>query len=107
MGYETYYYALRLSGGDVLRVAQDAETVWSIYDATIPAIVLSCVAVSYTHLWQAAHIQHKIGLRRQTKLEPEGHDGEPHGIFCPAVFRKRSQMRSLFWEVESRPVLMV
>ena len=41
MGYETYYYALRLSGGDVLRVAQDAETVWSIYDATIPAIVLS------------------------------------------------------------------
>ena len=35
MGYETYYYALRLSGGDVLRVAQDAETVWSIYDSTI------------------------------------------------------------------------
>ena len=23
----------RLSGGDVLRVARDAETVWSIYDA--------------------------------------------------------------------------
>ena len=45
MGYETYYYALRLSGGDVLRVAQDAETVWSIYDSTIPAIVLSCVAL--------------------------------------------------------------
>ena len=45
MGYETYYYALRLSSGDVLRVAQDAETVWSIYDSTIPAIVLSCVAL--------------------------------------------------------------
>ena len=26
-------------------MAQDAETVWSIYDATIPAIVLSCVAL--------------------------------------------------------------
>ena len=45
MGYETYYYALRLSSGEVLRVAQDAETVWSIYDSTIPAIVLSCVAL--------------------------------------------------------------
>ena len=45
MGYETYYHAVRLSSGDVLRVAQDAETVWSIYDATIPAIVLSCVAL--------------------------------------------------------------
>ena len=45
MGYETYYYALRLSGGDVLRVAQDAETVWSVYDGALPAIVLSCVAL--------------------------------------------------------------
>ena len=26
MGYETYYYALLLPGGEILRVAQDAET---------------------------------------------------------------------------------
>ena len=45
MGYETYYYAVLLSGGDILRVAQDAETVWSIYDSSIPAIVLSCIAL--------------------------------------------------------------
>ena len=38
---------------------------------------------------QAAHIQHKVGFRRQTKLEPEGHDGETHGIFCPAVFHEQ------------------
>ena len=45
MGYETYYYAVRMPNGDVLRVAQDAETIWSIYDSSIPAIVLSCVAL--------------------------------------------------------------
>ena len=45
MGYETYYYALLLHGGEILRVAQDAETMWSIYDSSIPAIVLSCVAL--------------------------------------------------------------
>ncbi len=45
MGYETYYYAVHLSNGNVLRVAQDAETIWSIYDSSIPAIVLSCVAL--------------------------------------------------------------
>ena len=45
MGYETYYYAVQLPGGNILRVAQDAETVWSIYDSSIPAIVLSCVAL--------------------------------------------------------------
>ena len=43
MGFETYYYALLLDNGDILRVAQDSETVWSIYDETLPAIVLSCM----------------------------------------------------------------
>ena len=42
MGYETYYYAVLLPNGEILRMAQDAETVWSIYDSTLPAIVLSC-----------------------------------------------------------------
>ena len=55
MGYETYYYALRLSGGDVLRVAQDAETVWSIYDATIPAIVL-VVGLGPIYRWLSADV---------------------------------------------------
>ena len=31
-----------LTNGDILRVAQDSETIWSIYDAALPAIVLSC-----------------------------------------------------------------
>ena len=42
LGYETYYYAMLLPDGDILRVAQDSETIWSIYDAALPAIVLSC-----------------------------------------------------------------
>ena len=42
LGYETYYYAMLLTNGDILRVAQDSETIWSIYDAALPAIVLSC-----------------------------------------------------------------
>ena len=43
MGFETYYYALLLPDGCILRVAQDSETVWVIYDETLPAIVLSCL----------------------------------------------------------------
>ena len=45
MGYETYYYAVQLPGGNILRVAQDAETVWSVYDGALPAIVLSCIVM--------------------------------------------------------------
>ena len=47
MGFETYYYAMLLDNGDILRVAQDSETVWSIYDETLPAIVLSCVLMMF------------------------------------------------------------
>lgn len=47
LGYSTYYYAVRLSNGNLLRVAQDAETTWSIYDSTLPAIVLSCIALMF------------------------------------------------------------
>jgi len=43
MGYETYYYALALPDGNILRVSQDSETIWSIYDAALPAIVISCI----------------------------------------------------------------
>lgn len=34
----TYYYALRLDDGSVLRVSQDEENVWSIANNMIPAI---------------------------------------------------------------------
>ncbi len=43
LGYQTYYYALLLTDGNVLRVAQDSETLWSIYDEALPAILLSCI----------------------------------------------------------------
>lgn len=45
LGYQTYYYALALPSGDILRVAQDSETLWSIYDAALPAIVVSCIVM--------------------------------------------------------------
>ena len=55
-------------------------------------LIQSGLVLQFRHIegvWQAAHIQHKIGLRRHTKLEPEGHNGETHGIFCPAVFHEQ------------------
>lgn len=45
LGYRTYYYAIRLDDGSVLRVAQDAENLWSIYDEALPAVVISCILI--------------------------------------------------------------
>ena len=44
-GYETYYYAVLLPDGNVLRTSQDAETIWSLYDAALPAILVSCLVI--------------------------------------------------------------
>lgn len=45
LGYRTYYYAVRLEDGSILRIAQDAENLWSIYDEALPAVVVSCVLI--------------------------------------------------------------
>ena len=44
-GYETYYYAVLLPDGNVLRTSQDAETIWSLYNAALPAILVSCFVI--------------------------------------------------------------
>jgi two-component system phosphate regulon sensor histidine kinase PhoR len=45
MGYRTYYYAKQLAGGNILRLAQDAQDTWSIYDEALPAVLLCCLAI--------------------------------------------------------------
>ena len=45
MGYRTYYYAQRLADGKVLRLAQDAQNTWSIYDEALPAVLLCCLII--------------------------------------------------------------
>ena len=38
MGYNTYYYAVKLDDGNILRVATEVENLYSIYDSALPAI---------------------------------------------------------------------
>ncbi len=45
-GYETYYYAILLDDGNVLRTSQDARTIWSFYNDALPAILLSCLVMT-------------------------------------------------------------
>lgn len=39
-GYDTYYYAVLLQDGNVLRVAMQAQNMYSIYDESIPLVIL-------------------------------------------------------------------
>ena len=47
LGYNTYYYALLLDNGDVLRVAMDLETMFSGYNNAFMGISLVAVAVMF------------------------------------------------------------
>ncbi len=42
-GYETYYYAQLLPDGNLLRTAQDSESIWHLYDRALLVIVLCCL----------------------------------------------------------------
>ena len=48
MGYDTYYHALRLADGSVLRVAMEAKNMYAIYGDALPAVVLACTCLLYT-----------------------------------------------------------
>lgn len=54
MGKNTFYYAIRIEEGNVIRVAKDADSIWSIFAGALPAIggvtafiILLCTVVAH------------------------------------------------------------
>ena len=45
LGYETHYYAIRLSDGNVLRLADDTGDLWSAYNRALPLLIVGVVLV--------------------------------------------------------------
>ena len=45
LGYETHYYAIRLSDGNVLRLADDTGDLWSAYNRVLPFLIVGVVLV--------------------------------------------------------------
>lgn len=80
-----FYYAVRLKNGDVMRLAQEASNIWSVYFRSMPLIMLlaagmACVSLYLAHLLTArlvqpiermtAHLNNVSGVARYTELEP-------------------------------------
>lgn len=40
LGFDTYYYALRLDGGTVLRISMEINNMYSVFEQTLPSIIL-------------------------------------------------------------------
>ena len=85
IGRSTYYYAVRMSGGEVLRVAKESGSVWSLYLNAVPVMVLvlaGMMALSFVlanvltgRILQpigqmTAHLDNMRGVARYPELEP-------------------------------------
>ena len=80
-----FYYAVRLKNGDVMRLAQEASNIWSVYFRSMPLIMLlaagmACVSLYLARLLTArlvqpiermtAHLNNVSGVARYPELEP-------------------------------------
>ncbi len=45
LGYDTHYYAVRLTDGSVLRLADETSNMWSSYNRVLPVLVAGCVLI--------------------------------------------------------------
>lgn len=65
MRHDTYYYAMRLSDGYLLRIAREAESLWNFLLSAIPLILLA-VAVLFV---MAAYMAHLLTRRLVRPIE--------------------------------------
>ena len=80
-----FYYAVRLENGDVLRLAQEASNIWSVYFRSVPLILLLAAGMAGISLYLAhlltarlvqpieqmtAHLNNVSGVARYPELEP-------------------------------------
>lgn len=45
LGYDTHYYAVRLTDGSVLRLADETSNMWSSYNRVLPVLVAGCILI--------------------------------------------------------------
>lgn len=85
IGQSTFYYAVRMEDGDVLRVARESGSVWSLYLGAVPLILLVLAAMLGLSFVLAnvltrrilqpieqmtAHLNNVSGVARYPELEP-------------------------------------
>lgn len=50
MGVDTYYAAIRLEDGNILRISQALDTMWTLYDKALPVILIVAVIILFVSI---------------------------------------------------------
>jgi two-component system phosphate regulon sensor histidine kinase PhoR len=76
LGEETYYYAVRLADGNVLRAAKTRSSVWGMFSGSLPAVALVILIVFAIGYFMAKNLTRRI-------VDPINSVDLEHGLSSP------------------------
>lgn len=88
---ETYYYAVKLSGGSVLRLSKTTNSIWGTFRGILPYVVLIIFALVLVGYLLAGRLTNRI-VRPINRFDPERELSTPYDELAPFV-RTISQQR--------------
>ncbi|MEA5038702.1 MAG: ATP-binding protein [Clostridiaceae bacterium] len=92
-GYYTYYFALRLNSGDVLRVAREAESLYAAFNRAIPWLLLIFAAMLILSFLLTVYLTRRLVRPLEEMAEDLGAPGQeaPYPELEPFADRVRRQ----------------
>lgn len=94
IGEETYYFAVRLSDGYVLRTATTISSIWSIYARAIPVIVVALVGLSLVAYFAADRLSDSV-VAPITSARPVEDRAVPYDELAPYAQTIAEQQRKI------------
>jgi len=100
----TFYYAMRLKNGDVLRVAKEASSIWSVYMRALPLILLVMMMMIALSAAAAHMLTDRLvdPIRRLTDDLDGEHSAASYPELQPFMRRIRSQHEEIIRSANMR-----
>lgn len=104
LSHNTFYCALRLDNGNVLRVAKDAESIVSIFSSVVPSILWILAVLILLSLGMAHFLTHKLILPVERLAEniDSGGDFSDYEELTPFIRMIRKQHQDIIRNAQMR-----
>ncbi len=104
LGQETYYYALRLADGSVLRVAKTTSSIWGMFGGTLPVVGAVVLAISIFSYLLAGRLTKRI-VEPINRVDLDQALSAPYDELAPLVktiMQQRGEIRRQMASLQER-----
>ena len=104
LGQETYYYAIRLADGSVLRLAKTMSSIWGMFGGAIPIVTVVVLAMLATGYVLAGRLTKRI-VSPINKVNPEEKLFAPYDELAPfvqTISQQRERISQQISDLQSR-----